>query len=95
MRNLILIAFLLSTTISFSQSAKRVSYISCDKDTLLLPNSELGHRILSAWANVEESQRPVMLLVPESLIERMNRMKYSGRKEDAAAAAEPHEFPAE
>lgn len=88
-----MIAFLLSATSSFSQ-AKRVSYISCEKDTLLLPNTELGHRILSAWAGVEESQRPFMLLVPESLIDRMNGMKYGGyleRKEGEAVVSESHD----
>ena len=79
MKNLILTIFILVTTISFSQD-KKISYISCGKDTLLLPNNELGMRIFTSWFVINASERPVILLASEDLIGDMNR--YTIKMED-------------
>ena len=76
------IAFAAMAAISFSQSEKRISYISRDRDTLVLPDSELGMRIFSAWSK----DRPAILFAAESEIARMNKMEFAGspiRKDDA------------
>ena len=90
MKNIILAIFILVTTISFSQS-ERVSYVSCEKDTLLLPNNELGMRIFITWFEVNASERPVILLASEDLIDDMNRSKYTNytnKKEDEIIISE-------
>lgn len=82
------IAFALLTAISFSQSEKRLSYISCDRDTLVLPDNELGMRIFSAWAGAKED-KPVILFAPESSIARMNKLMRIGSpiiREDAVVS---------
>ena len=78
------IAFAAMASISFSQSEKRISYISRDRDTLVLPDSELGMRIFSAWSGSKD--RPAILFAAESEIARMNKMEFIGspiRKGDA------------
>ena len=95
MRNLLIIVFVLLTTISFSQS---VSYVSCEKDTLLLPNNELGIQIYIAWLGVKED-KPVILLAPESFINHMNKLKYIEhpiKKDDDVVVSENYyDFPIE
>lgn len=93
MRNLLLIAFALLTTISFSQS---VSYVSCEKDTLLLPNNELGIQIYIAWLGVKED-KPVILLASESFINHMNKLKYIEhpikKDDDVVVSENAYDFP--
>ena len=91
MRNLLLIVFVLLTTISFSQNEKRVSYVSCENDTLVLPKNELGIQLFVSWLNVKESERPVILFASESLIDKMNSDKfinYSIKKDDDVIVSE-------
>ena len=91
MKNIILTIFILVTKISFSQNEKRVSYVSCENDTLVLPKNELGIQLFVSWLNVKESERPVILFASESLIDKMNSDKfinYSIKKDDDVIVSE-------
>jgi len=67
---LILMMIMLS---SICLSQKKVSYVSCEKDTILLPNNELGMKIYLAWFNLPANERPFIALAPISLIDEKNK----------------------
>lgn len=90
MKNIILTIFILVTTVSFTQD-KNITYISCEKDTLVLPKNELGIQLFVSWLNVKESERPVILFASESLIDKMNSDKlinYPIKKDDDVIVSE-------
>jgi len=70
---LILMMVLIS---SICLSQKRISYVSCDKDTVLLPNNELGMRLYTSWFDIKETERPVILLATEKYIDEKNNIKF-------------------
>lgn len=60
--------------ISFnSNSQKQISYVSQNKDTLILPNNNLGYSILGIWDKIPESERPKILFASEWTIAVKNR----------------------
>ena len=67
---------LLSTSIC-GLSQKSVSYISKDRDTLILPDNSTGRLILTSWDNVPKNKRPIIIFAPEESIAQMQ-----ARKED-------------
>lgn len=90
MKNIILAIFILVTTVSFTQD-KNITYISCEKDTLVLPKNELGIKLFAVWFDVKESERPVILFASESLIDKMNSDKfinYPIKKDDDVIVSE-------
>lgn len=68
---LIVLLFLSQTLLSQTQ----LSYISQNRDTLLLPNNDTGELIYESWANVPKLEWPVILFVSEDLIASLNERK--------------------
>jgi hypothetical protein len=59
--------------ISFNiKSQNKISYISCDKDTIILPNNEVGLKIYLAWFDTSIDKRPKLFLSSEKYIEYLN-----------------------
>jgi len=51
----------------------RISYVSPNKDTLMLPNNEIGDIILKVWEDqMYSNTRPFIVMVPESIIRSKN-----------------------
>ena len=69
---LILMMIMLS---SICLSQKKLSYVSCDKDTVLLPNNELGMKIYLVWLDVPANERPFLALTSESYIDEKNKIQ--------------------
>ena len=59
----------LSVSAQYSQA---VSYISNNKDTLVLPDNSTGHYILTSWKNVPQTERPIIVFASEDLIAVLN-----------------------
>lgn len=77
MKNIYLLSIVLLSTSFYSISQRSVSYISKDKDTLFLPNNNIGQLILSSWDDIPKRKRPVIVFLPEESIAQMQ-----ARKED-------------
>jgi len=61
MKIFLLILSIHITILSYGQVGDRISYISNKKDTLILPNNEVGHQILFSWDLIPKSERPVIV----------------------------------
>jgi hypothetical protein len=57
-----------------------IAYVSPKKDTLMLPNDEVGKLVASTWIDTPIKSRPVILLVTEDTIKRKNEELYLKRK---------------
>lgn len=70
--------FLAITAIIISSQAmaqdvnKKISYISPNRDTLMLPDNTSGHMIKSMWADVKKKKRPIIIMTSEEVIAQMN-----------------------
>lgn len=67
----LILAMIMLSSICLSQ--KNVSYVSCDKDTVLLPNNDLGVQIYLTWLDVPVNKRPFLALTSESYIADKNK----------------------
>jgi hypothetical protein len=50
-----------------------ISYISPNKDTLILPNDSFGKMLRTTWNDIQESERPVIILESEEEIRSRNQ----------------------
>ena len=51
----------------------RITYVSPNKDTLLLPDDEIGRVILKVWENPQYSiKKPLIVIVPVEIIKQKN-----------------------
>lgn len=58
---------------SMAQSVnKQISYISPNRDTLMLPNNTSGNMVKSMWADVKKKKRPVIIMTSEEVIAQLN-----------------------
>jgi len=55
-----------------AQYSNAISYVSQNRDTLMLPDNSTGHSILTSWKNVPQTERPIILFVSEDLIAVLN-----------------------
>lgn len=51
---------------------QKISYVSPNRDTLMLPDNIHGHLIKSTWAEVKKRKRPVIIIASEEDIAQMN-----------------------
>ena len=59
--------------ISFNINAqKRISYVSCGRDTIILPNNQVGLKIYLTWFDKPIDERPTILFSNESYIKYLN-----------------------
>ena len=62
-----------SHTVNSQSINTRISYISINKDTLMLPDNEIGRIILKVWEDQKFSiTKPLIVMVPEKLIRTKN-----------------------
>lgn len=74
MKLIVFILFILSYNISVAQTDSNISYVSPMKDTLMLPNDDIGHIIKEVWATTTNFFfKPVILLVDEETIKKRNK----------------------
>lgn len=60
--------------ISFNlNSQNQISYVSEQKDTLILPNNDVGYFIKDSWDTIPKSERPVIMFASEWTIAVKNR----------------------
>lgn len=60
---------------TYSQS--RISYVSTNKDTLILPMDDIGLKIFKVWFEVEKECRPIILFSNPGYISQLNYNKQS------------------
>ena len=51
---------------------KQISYVSPNRDTLMLPDNNEGYLIKSMWADVKKKKRPIIIITSEEVIAQMN-----------------------
>jgi hypothetical protein len=64
-----------------SDLTQRVSFISKNRDTLILPNDEFGQLIYQSWDRVTTENKPKILFATVGYINAKNQFYY-GKKED-------------
>lgn len=69
---LALIAIILSSQAMAQNTSKQISYISQNRDTLMLPNNTYGYMIKSMWTDVKKRKRPIIIMTSEEVIAQMN-----------------------
>jgi hypothetical protein len=74
MKNLFLAitAIILSGQVMAQDVNKQISYVSPNRDTLMLPNNTSGHMVKSMWNDVKKKKRPVIIMTSEEVIAQMN-----------------------
>ena len=66
-----------------AQSTKeKISYVSPQKDTLLLPDNDLGKLIASTWVDTPTTPKPIILFSDEDTIKRKNDVLFDVRKKN-------------
>ena len=64
-----------------AQSDAKVSYVSKQKDTLMLPNNDLGRLIASTWKDTpSKEKKPTIVFADESVIKRKNDLSLDNRR---------------
>jgi hypothetical protein len=64
-----------------AQSDAHVSYISKGKDTLMLPNNDLGKLIASTWKDTpSKEKKPIIVFADETTIKRKNQFTVDNRR---------------
>lgn len=80
MKKLILFICVFISTYTYSQ----ISYVSKDKDTLILPMDRLGIDIFKTWYDYPKHERPIILFSNYQYInilnENKNRITYTNSK---------------
>jgi len=75
MKQILLTLTLAFVCIQYNQAqttGNKISYVSIHKDTLILPDDELGKLIASTWVDRPLSKKPVIILTDEDTIKRKN-----------------------
>jgi hypothetical protein len=74
MKNLFLAitAIILSGQVMAQDVNKQISYVSPNRDTLMLPDNTSGHMVKSIWADVKKNKRPVIIMTSEEFIAQLN-----------------------
>ena len=74
MKNLFLAitAIIFSSQVMAQDVNKKISYVSPNRDTLMLPNNTSGHMVKSMWNDVKKKKRPVIIMTSEEVIAQMN-----------------------
>jgi hypothetical protein len=63
-----------------AQSDANVSYISKDKDTLMLPNNQLGKLIASTWKDTpSKEKKPIIVFADEKTIRQRKQQAIASR----------------
>ena len=78
MKKTLLLTSILCVFTAISQTekdARYLSYVSPNKDTLILPNDDIGYMISDSWKDTVKSQQPKILFATPSAISVMNRRK--------------------
>ena len=77
MKTILLTLALAFITCQYSTAqVKQITYVSLKKDTLILPNNDLGKEIHSTWESIPKKERPVILFDTEARIQRRNKQLY-------------------
>jgi len=64
-----------------AQTDKKVSYVSDNKDTLMLPNTDLGKLIASTWKDTpSKEKKPIIVFADEQTIKTKNEYAVDRRK---------------
>ena len=64
-----------------AQTDKKVSYVSDNKDTLMLPNTDLGKLIASTWKDTpSKEKKPTIIFADEQTIKTKNEYAVDRRK---------------
>ena len=82
MKQLLTILTLILCQVTLAQDAlrPRITYISPKRDTLIIPDNELGKHIFGAWSNIPKHEQPVIKFASEKEINIRNTKLYSDRK---------------
>lgn len=80
MKQTLLIIALVFCIQSNQAQTKSISYVSPKKDTLVLPNDELGKTIGETWGIIPIKEQPVIIFADEEIIYRKNLVLYENRK---------------
>ena len=71
----------LSLFINAQSNNTHVSYISTNKDTLMLPNTDLGKLIASTWKDTpSKEKKPIIVFADEQTIKTKNEYAVDRRK---------------
>ena len=74
MKQTLLIILLAICQISMAQTTEEsISYVSPTKDTLMLPNDEIGVIIKDVWTKPTIYKQPVIIITDEKTIKLMNK----------------------
>ncbi len=74
MKITLFIISLILSTISYTQT--QIAYISPKKDTLMLPNDDLGYLIKDTWDEISPSERPKIIFASPQVITVKNRLLF-------------------
>jgi hypothetical protein len=75
MKRILLTLTLAFVCIQYNQAqttSVKISYVSPQKDTLILPDDDLGKLIASTWVDRPVGKTPVIILTDEDTIKRKN-----------------------
>ena len=82
MKKLIFILAIISCQVAMAQkeTVTRISYISPKRDTLILPNNQIGELIKNLWVETPKQPIPVILVASEESINKRNKIVYDNRR---------------
>jgi hypothetical protein len=80
MKSFFTILIFICCCLTIKGQTNRISYVSQKRDTLLLPNNDIGKIIFSVWKN--ELQKPIILLVDEKVINKLNETYFLNLKQN-------------
>lgn len=83
MKKLILsisLAFICLQFTNAQSTREKISYVSPKKDTLILPNDNIGELIASTWDDVK-TKKPVIIFTDMNTIKRKNELLFANREE--------------
>jgi hypothetical protein len=70
---LFILLTIFSYTVNGQSLSNKITYVSPNKDTLLLPDNEIGRIILQVWEiSTYPIEKPLILVVPVEVIRRKN-----------------------
>ncbi len=70
MKKLLTIIFMAICIVATAQSDEKISYVSPNKDTLMLLNDSFGKLIAKAWDG--EKKKPIIVFADQSVIDNEN-----------------------
>ncbi len=75
-RILLIMLFIYSQHNQAQNINDKISYVSLNKDTLILPNDDLGKLIASTWVCGRIRKAPIIILTNEAIIKRKNEILF-------------------